>query len=69
MAVNKQNQLQVETLVRKDSCEKSHFYYYYNYNNNNNYYYYCYFIVGLLAFSLFFVNIFEIHPDPPTGCR
>lgn len=65
MAVNKQNQLQVETLVRKDSCEKSHFYYYYNCNNNNNYYYYCYFIVGLLAFNLFFVNIFEIpltHP-------
>lgn len=55
MAVNKQNQLQVETLVRKDSCEKSHVYYYYYY-----------FMVGLLAFNLFFVNIFEIHPDPPT---
>ena len=55
MAVNKQSQLQVETLVRKDSCEKSHVYYYYYY-----------FMVGLLAFNLFFVNIFEIHPDPPT---
>ena len=70
MAVNKQNQPQVETLVRKDSWEKSHVYYYYNYNNNNYYYYYCYVMVGLLAFNLFFVNILKstlTHPPRDVG--